>query len=98
MDGPYSSCPAKAEAPPLQEGQSLGAAPCHLQLGSPAMQNISVTGFPITDLGQWEELWCNITSLSGLGKGRLWGELLTVCSCLGGVIGKGNQALWGGIQ
>lgn len=40
-------------------------------------------GFPITDLGQWEELWFKITSLLGLGKGRLWGELLTACSYLG---------------
>lgn len=46
-------------------------------------------GLPITDLGQREELWFKITSLSDLGKGRLWGELLTACSYLGGVIGKG---------
>lgn len=92
------SCPAEAEAPSVQEGQSLGVAPCHLQLGSPVMQSISVTGFPITDLGQWEELRCKITSLLGLGKRGLWGELLTACSYLGGVIGKGSQALWGGVQ
>lgn len=75
-----------------------GSSPRHLQLGSPVMQSISVTGFPITDLGQWEELWFQIASLLGLGKGRLWGEFLTACISLGGVTGKGSQALWGGVQ
>lgn len=97
-DRPHSPHPSRAGAPPLQEGWSLGAAPLHLQLWYMVMQSVTARGFLITKLGWWEEVWFNINSLPGLGKGRLWGDLLAACSYLDGVTGKESQALWGSVQ
>lgn len=52
------------------------------------MQSTGAGGFPITELGQWEEMWFSINNVLSLGKGQLWGDLPAAYSYSDGVTGK----------